>query len=175
MAIKQWLSCKLPTRATRLDKDSSGHLDREELKQLLHGLSFRWKHNQATKDKEVGEQDIEEAINEMDWSGNEEVSFEEFEAWWTRRQERFGSDQATGRHTASDDDNQSAGEDDAEDEEELDQLERKVTFRIKAEIEAVERRLDAKLDGINERLDSVAQLLESLVGRSGGKQMGVQP
>lgn len=145
---------------------------------MLHGLSFRWKQDQATDDKEVEERDIEEAINEMDWSGDEEVSFEEFEAWWISRQERFcSSDQATGRLTVSDDDNPAGEDDDTEEDKELglDQLERKATLRIKAEIEAVERRLDAKLDGVNERLDSVAQLLESLVGGSGGKRMGVQP
>ena len=77
----------------------------------------------------------------------------------------------------SDDDNPAGEDDDTEEDKELglDQLERKATVRIKAEIEAVERRLDAKLDGVNERLDSVAQLLESLVGGSGGKRMGVQP
>lgn len=32
----------------------------------------------------------------------------------------------------------------------------------KASIEAVEKRLDAKLDGVNERLDGMARLLESL-------------
>ncbi len=144
---------------TRLDQDSSGNLDRDELRQLLHGLSFRTKQNQVTDDKEVEEQDIEEAINEMDWSGDAEVSFEEFEAWWTRRQERNGNGQDTGAEHVGDDDTPSGGEDDSEEDGELGP---KIASRIQADIKAVEMRLDAKLDDVNERLDSVVQLLESL-------------
>eukprot|EP01046_Picozoa_sp_COSAG06_P111091 COSAG06_NODE_57667_length_279_cov_1.416667_1_plen_55_part_10 len=35
---------------------------------------------------------------------------------------------------------------------------------VRGELEAVERRLDRKLDGVNERLDGLAKLLEPLLG-----------
>jgi len=117
-----------------------------------------------TDDQEFEEQDIEEAINEMDWSGDAEVSFEEFEAWWIRRQERHGNGQHAGAEHVGDDDNPSS--DDSEEDAELERLERKIASRIKADINAVEMRLDAKLDDVNERLASVLQLLESLAARS---------
>ena len=117
-----------------------------------------------TDDQELEEQDIEEAINEMDWSGDAEVSFEEFEAWWIRRQERYGNGQNAGDEHVGNDDDPSG--DDSEEHAELERLERKISSRIKADINAVERRLDAKLDCVNERLASVMQLLESLAAGS---------
>jgi hypothetical protein len=74
-----------------LDEDSSGSLDHDELKHLLRDLRVGQVgdgKSSAAQQDQVEERDIEEAINEMDWSGDGEVSFEEFEAWWIRRQER---------------------------------------------------------------------------------------
>lgn len=145
---------------TRLDKDSSGHLDRDELRQLLLGLSAQMKPDEGVDDAVVADREIEEAINEMDWSGDEEVSFEEFEAWWIRRQARYGSGDSQ-----MTDDGLSVGEEDAEKDEEMELLERKITLRVKADIEAAESRLEAKLDGVNARLDSLGRMLESMMGR----------
>ena len=44
------------------------------------------------------------------------------------------------------------------------------------DIGTVEKRLDAKLNGVNERLDGLTRLIESLVAdRSGASQRGSQP
>ena len=151
---------------------------------MLLGLAFRADQNQEPDDEQVEERQIEEAIHEMDWSGDGEVSFEEFEAWWIRRQQRVASsadastESAPGfsvrgegaRDGGADDDSNQLGVDYTEDDEELDQLGRKTASRIQAEIKAVERRLDEKLEGVNERLDEVTQLLLSLTAeRSAGE------
>ena len=151
---------------------------------MLLGLAFRANQNQETDDEQVEERQIEEAIHEMDWSGDGEVSFEEFEAWWIRRQQRVasGADASTestsghsvrgkgARDGRADGDSNQLGVDYTEDDEELDQSGHMTASRMQAEIKAVEQRLHEKLEGVNARLDEVTQLLLSLTAeRSPGE------
>lgn len=154
----------------RLDEDSSGSLDRAELKSLLRGLSsFTLKNDQNDEDaEEHNNRMIDEAINEMDWSGDGDVSFEEFEAWWIRRQARSSSVDA---EPDGDDDSQMDSDDDTVEDDELRRLEHKITLRIKEDIEAVERRLDAKLDGVSEQLDKLFDALAA-VGQHETTELG---
>ena len=67
------------------DKDNSGLLDADEVKQLCKKMG-----------KKVGKSDLEAAMKEMDADGSGEVDFAEFEKWWKRE----GGKQAKAREPA---------------------------------------------------------------------------
>jgi centrin-1 len=55
-----------------MDADGSGYLDMQEVEQLCKQLG-----------KKLSKKEMQLAMGEMDRDGNGEVSFPEFEAWWT--------------------------------------------------------------------------------------------
>lgn len=137
-----------------IDIDSSGSLDHEELGGLLRDLKVG-----RLSEKTVGEEEIAEAINEMDWSGDGEVSFEEFEAWWIRRQEKASTEES------NDQVKQKAEEGHAFEKENLDYLEGDDSIledRITSKIDAVASHLDFKVDRVEDKVDRLEETVGSL-------------
>lgn len=133
-----------------IDTDSSGSLDHEELGGLLRDLKVG-----RLSEKTAGEEEIAEAINEMDWSGDGDVSFEEFEAWWIRRQERASIEESdgNGKHKAEEED---------EDLEYLEGDEAALEDRLTARIDGVTSHLDFKIDRVEDKVDRLEEAVGSL-------------
>ena len=62
------------TLFNELDEDRSGFLDREEVAALFKSLG--WTSKQLKKD-------LDSALQQLDGNGDNEISFEEFNVWWS--------------------------------------------------------------------------------------------
>ena len=124
-----------------VDKDAGGFLDRGELKALLESLGT------------IDEEEISDGINEMDWEGDGEVSYDEFEAWWFRNQQKRNTEVAD--TDGPELEPHGAADPPAGDGARLAIVEEKVG------------RVEEKVDRVEEKLDAVRQTLEQLVQHLG--------